>query len=167
MSKNKKMFAGAGMIALAIIFILIAATPGSAGVEIKLKELLSNQDKYAEEFVTTEGLLIADSIEWDAKNLELKFTVRDADDDSKLHVIYNGVKPDNFTNDIICILEGSPSKTEAGLFVAESVKTKCPSKYEGKEDGYDADMHEQMNNGTYDPKTHQVIPSEEGTKATK
>lgn len=166
MSKNKKMLIGSSFIAVAIIFILIAATPGSAGVEIKIKEVLENQDKYTEKFVTTEGLLIADSIEWDAKNLELKFTVRDEADGSKLNVLYNGVKPDNFTNDIICILEGAPSETEEGLFIAESVKTKCPSKYEGKEDQYDSEMHEEMNNGTYDPQTHTIQPSEGGTEAT-
>lgn len=167
MSKNKKMFIGSSIIAVAIIFILVAATPGSAGVEVGIKEVLNDQGKYSEKFVTTEGLLIADSIEWDSKKLELKFTVRDEADGSKLNVIYNGVKPDNFTDDIICILEGAPSTTEEGLFVAESVKTKCPSKYEGQEDGYDAEMHENMNGGTYDPETHTIKSSDEGTEATK
>ena len=37
MSKNKKMFIGAGVIAAAILFILIGASTGSAGVEIEIK----------------------------------------------------------------------------------------------------------------------------------
>ena len=98
------------------------------------------------------------------KNLELVFTVEDATDGSQLKVKYNGVKPDNFTDEIICIIEGKPSETEDGLFLAENVKTKCPSKYEGQEDGYDAEMHENMNKGSYNPETHTFTPEEEGTE---
>ena len=165
MSKNKKMFIGAGVIAAAILFILIGASTGSAGVEIEIKEILDNQQDYPNKYGTTEGLVMAETIEWDAQNLELTFMVEDEQDGSQLKVRYNGVKPDNFTDEIICIIEGAPSETEAGLFIAESVKTKCPSKYEGKEDQYDANMHEQMN-GTYDPETHTFTPAE-GSEETK
>ena len=161
MSKNKKIFIGAGVIAAAIIFILFGASSGSAGVEIKIKEILQNQENYVDKFVTTEGLLMAETVEWDAEKLELLFTVEDAEDGSQLRVQYNGVKPDNFTDEIICILEGRPSETKEGLFIAENVKTKCPSKYEGQEDNYDAEMHENMNKGTYNPETHTFTPAEE------
>ena len=86
MSKNKKMFIGAGVIAAAILFILIGASTGSAGVEIEIKEILDNQQDYTNKYVTTEGLLMAETIEWDAQNLELTFMVEDEQDGSQLKV---------------------------------------------------------------------------------
>lgn len=140
MKKNTIVMLGGFIIAGAIIFLLMAATPGSSGVELKMDELLKNQEKYRDGyFVTVEGLLIEDSIKWDADKIELKFDVKD-NDGNVMHVVHNGVKPDNFSEGVITILQGAP--TEKDTFVAETVKTRCPSKYEGQD----------MKN--YDPETH-------------
>ena len=140
MKKNTIVMLGGFIIAGAIIFLLMAATPGSSGVELKMDELLKNQEKYRDGyFVTVEGLLIEDTIKWDADKIELKFDVKD-NNGNIMHVIHNGVKPDNFAEGVICILQGAP--TEKDTFVAETVKTRCPSKYEGQD----------MKN--YDPETH-------------
>ncbi|MDF2607725.1 MAG: hypothetical protein K0S34_1921 [Bacillales bacterium] len=131
---------GGLIIAGAIVFLLMAATPGSSGVEITLKELNENQQKYEENYVTVEGLLIEESVEWNADNIELQFDVKDSDG-NKLHVTHNGVKPDNFTEGVIVILQGNPAK-EQGEFIAETVKTRCPSKYEGQDmENYDPEAH--------------------------
>lgn len=140
MKKNTMVSIGGLIIAGAIVFLLMAATPGSSGVEITLKELNENQQKYEENYVTVEGLLIEESVEWNADKIELQFEVKDSDG-NKLHVTHNGVKPDNFTEGVIVILQGNPAK-EQGEFIAETVKTRCPSKYEGQD----------MEN--YDPKAH-------------
>ncbi len=130
---------GGFIIAGAIVFLLMAATPGSSGVELTMKELLATQEQHKDDFVTVEGLLIEDSIKWDANKIELKFDVKD-NDGNVMHVIHNGTKPDNFSEGVITILQGAPTKKNT--FVAETVKTRCPSKYEGK------DIKE------YDPETH-------------
>ncbi|MDF2606540.1 MAG: hypothetical protein K0S34_730 [Bacillales bacterium] len=141
MSKNAKMIGGSLVIAVAILFLLIAATPGSSGVELKLAELLKDQQEYTDDYVTVEGLLIEDSIKWDADKIQLKFDVQD-ENGKKLSVIYNGVKPDNFSEGVITILQGSPDEKIAGLFHAETVKTRCPSKYEGEDmENYDPEAH--------------------------
>jgi cytochrome c-type biogenesis protein CcmE len=140
MKKNTMVTIGGLIIAGAIVFLLMAATPGSSGVEISLKELTENQQKYEDNYVTVEGLLIADSVLWDADKIEIQFQVKD-NDGNTLHVIHNGVKPDNFTEGVIVILQGNPSK-EKGEFVAETVKTRCPSKYEGENmENYDSEAH--------------------------
>jgi cytochrome c-type biogenesis protein CcmE len=141
MKKNTIVMLGGLIIAGAIIFLLMAATPGSSGIELKMDELLKNQEKYRDGyFVTVEGLLIEDSIQWDADKIELKFDVKD-NDGNVLHVIHNGVKPDNFTEGVIVILQGAPTK-EKDTFLAETVKTRCPSKYEGQDmKNYDPEMH--------------------------
>jgi cytochrome c-type biogenesis protein CcmE len=131
---------GGVVIAGAIVFLLMAATPGSSGVEITLKELNENQQKYEDNYVTVEGLLIEESVEWDADKIELQFKVED-NEGNKLHVTHNGVKLDNFTEGVIVILQGNPAKDQ-GEFIAETVKTRCPSKYEGQDmENYDPEAH--------------------------
>ncbi|MCL6571411.1 MAG: cytochrome c maturation protein CcmE [Bacillus sp. (in: Bacteria)] len=139
MKKNTVVMLGGFIIAGAIVFLLMAATPGSSGIELTLDELMSNQADHKDDFVTVEGFLIEDSIEWNADKIELKFDVNDTKG-NVLHVIHNGPKPDNFAEGVITILQGAPTKKDT--FVAETVKTRCPSKYEGK------DIKE------YDPNTH-------------
>lgn len=150
MKKNTMVSIGGLIIAGAIVFLLMAATPGSSGVEITLKELTENQAKYEQNYVTVEGLLIEDSINWNADKIELQFQVKD-NEGNILHVIHNGVRPDNFTDGVIVILQGNPSK-EKGEFVAETVKTRCPSKYEGENmKNYDPETHkDKLNNSSTD-----------------
>ncbi|WP_251551338.1 cytochrome c maturation protein CcmE [Neobacillus muris] len=139
MKKNTLVIIGGFIIAGAIVFLLMAATPGSSGVELTLDKLLATQDQHKDDFVTVEGLLIEDSIKWDPDKIELKFDVKD-NDGNLMHVIYNGTKPDNFVEGVITILEGSPTKKDT--FVAENVKTRCPSKYEGQDiKNYDPETH--------------------------
>ncbi|RHW41100.1 cytochrome c maturation protein CcmE [Neobacillus notoginsengisoli] len=141
MKKNTIVMLGGFIIAGAIVFLLMAATPGSSGVELKLKDLLANQEKHKEDFVTVEGLLIEESIKWDADKIELKFDVKD-NEGNIMHVVHNGVRPDNFSEGVITILQGSP--TGNNHFTAETVKTRCPSKYEGEDmENYDPEAHKE------------------------
>lgn len=139
MKKNTIVMLGGFVIIGAIIFLLMAATPGSSGIELTMDELLKDQKKYQDDYVTVEGLLIEESIQWDADKIQLKFDLED-DKGNILHVVHDGVKPDNFSEGVIAILQGAP--TGKDTFTAETVKTRCPSKYEG----------EDMEN--YDPETH-------------
>lgn len=146
MKKNTLVMLSGFIIAGAIVFLLMAATPGSSGVELTMKQLLATQDQHKNDFVTVEGLLKEDTIKWDSDKIELKFDLHDSDGNI-LHVDYHGTKPDNFTEGITVILQGAP--TGNNHFKAESVKTRCPSKYEGKDpQGYDAETHEKMKNQT-------------------
>ena len=146
MKKNTIIMLGGFIIAGAIVFLLMAATPGSSGVELTLKELIATQNQHKDDFVTVEGLLIEDSIKWNPDKIELKFDVKDNDGDL-MHVIYNGTKPDNFAEGVITILQGAPTKKDT--FVAETVKTRCPSKYEGKDiKDYNPETHKDKLNKT-------------------
>lgn len=144
MKKNTMIMLGGFMIAGAIVFLLMAATPGSSGVELTMKELLANQQQHKDDFVTVEGLLMEDSIKWNPDKIELKFDVKD-NEGRIMHVIHNGPKPDNFSEGVITILQGSP--TTKDTFNAESVQTRCPSKYEGEDmKDYDPDTHKEKLN---------------------
>ncbi|ALC89973.1 hypothetical protein AM500_09435 [Bacillus sp. FJAT-18017] len=139
MKKNTIVMLGGFIIAGAIIFLLMAATPGSSGVELTMKDLLANQEKHKDDFVTVEGLLIEESIKWNADKIELRFDLKD-NEGNLMHVVHNGVKPDNFSEGVIVILQGAPTKKDT--FQAETVKTRCPSKYEGEDiENYDPEAH--------------------------
>jgi cytochrome c-type biogenesis protein CcmE len=144
MKKNTIVMLGGIVIAGAIVFLLMAATPGSSGVELTMKQLAATQSQHKDDFVTVEGLLKADTIKWNPDKIELKFDLHD-NKGNILHVVHNGPKPDNFSEGVIVILQGSP--TTKDHFKAESVKTRCPSKYEGKDmKNYDPKKHEKMLN---------------------
>jgi cytochrome c-type biogenesis protein CcmE len=143
MKKNTMVIIGGFIIAGAIVFLLMAATPGSSGVELTLKQLIATQDQHKHDYVTVQGNIIEKSIKWNPEKIELQFNIKDNQGDL-LHVLYNGPKPDNFSEGVIAILQGSP--TTKDHFKAETVKTRCPSKYEGK------NVKDMPKN--YDPKTH-------------
>ncbi|MCQ6278058.1 cytochrome c maturation protein CcmE [Bacillus sp. EB600] len=153
MKKNTMVLIGGFIIAGAIVFLLMAATPGSSGVELTMKQLLATQDQHKNDFVTVEGLLIEKSIQWDADKIQLKFDLKDKSG-NMLHAEYHGVKPDNFTEGITVILKGSP--TGNASFKAEDIQTRCPSKYEGKDvkdmPGYDPKTHKEALNVPTTPK---------------
>ncbi|MDF2558153.1 MAG: hypothetical protein K0R71_1981 [Bacillales bacterium] len=144
MKKNRLILLAGFIIALGVVVILMAATPGTTAIELKLKDLVTNQEKFEDDYITVEGFLVEESIQWDADKIELKFDVND-EKGSLMHVTYEGTKPDNFSEGVIVILQGNIKDAKNGKeanFVAEKVQTRCPSKYEG------ADME------NYDPKEH-------------
>lgn len=146
MSKNKKIIAGLVLAATALLLLMFTSMPSAGSKEITISELVKNSSKFDGEYVMTQGLLKKDSIQWDADKIELQFEIYDEDNVS-IPVFHKGIKPDNFSDDVIVIVEGMVN--DKGVFEAEKVQTKCPSKYEG----------EDMEN--YDPETHKKIIDDE------
>lgn len=143
MKKNTKVLLGGTAIIVTILILLIAATPGASGTEVSLAETITNGEKYDERYVTTQGFLIEESIDWRADEIELRFDIED-EEGNILPVFYKGVRPDNFSEGVIVILGGYIVPDEP--FQAEKVQTKCPSKYEGEDpDNYDPEFHKEIN----------------------
>lgn len=139
MKKNTKVLLAGSSIILTILILLIAATPGASGTEISIQEALANPEKYEDRYITTEGLLVADSVDWRADEIELRFDIIDSEGNI-LSVFHHGVRPDNFSDDVIVIVDGQLTPGEP--FVAERLRTKCPSKYEGENpENYDSELH--------------------------
>lgn len=137
MKKNTKILLVGFAFMIGVLTLLIVATPGSASRELSINEI--NYEMLKGKFITTQGFLIEESVKWDADNIEIYFEIQEEETNGEvLKVIYNGVRPDNFSEGVIVIVSGFFQ--EGGLFVAEKVQTKCPSKYEGSE--YDSLKHE-------------------------
>ena len=144
MRKNTKLFIGGTVIFIAILSLLITATPSMGVTEVSLQEIIQNLNKYVGDYLITEGLLVEKSIRWNADDLELRFQIVD-EEGKRLDVYYQGVRPDNFSDGVIVTVEGTVDRD--GLFKAEKLLTKCPSKYEGQDqENYDIELHKQLLN---------------------
>lgn len=140
-SKNVKILAGSLVIVSAIVLLLVWATPSSTGVELKIQDVLQSPTKYNQDFISLQGNLKEETVKWNPDKIELRFTIQDDSKSNQMPVVYKGVKPDTFTEGTIVIVEGQYDKKD-GQFIADRVKTRCPSKYEGQ---------------TYDPKLHEDL----------
>jgi cytochrome c-type biogenesis protein CcmE len=144
MSKNKKILSALVLMGIAIFIMAFASMPAAGSKEITITNIVEESGKFDGDYVMTQGLLIKDSIQWNADELELRFEIYD-EKETVLPVFHKGVQPDNFTDDVIVIVEGFIQSD--GVFEAEKVMTKCPSKYEGEDmEKYDGDMHKEIFN---------------------
>ena len=146
MTKNKKIISALLLMAVAIVIMSFASMPAAGSKEITITNVVTSSDKLAGDYIMTQGLLNKDSVQWNADKIELRFEIYD-ENDTALPVFFKGVRPDNFTDDVIVIIEGFIQ--EDGVFQAERVMTKCPSKYEGEDmEDYDSEMHKEILNDT-------------------
>jgi cytochrome c-type biogenesis protein CcmE len=127
---NKKVLIGSLIIVGAIFALLLFATPGTTGVEVSVGDIITSPQKYDNKFIMVSGNVIGDSIAWDAENTKLNFAVDN--EGVSMNVTHKGTRPDNFDDGVIAILEGNYD-AENQIFVADRLKTRCPSKYEGEE----------------------------------
>lgn len=139
MKKNMKVILGSSAVLLSVLVMLIIVTPSVSGSEVTISYLNENSAELAESYITTEGLLVEDSIDWNADDVQLNFALED-ETGAVLPVHYQGVEPDNFTEEVYIIVHGHIA--EDGIFTAEKVQTRCPSTYEGMDPkDYDPEIH--------------------------
>ncbi|MCM3665960.1 cytochrome c maturation protein CcmE [Mesobacillus subterraneus] len=142
MSKNKKIISGLALAAVAFIIMMFSTMPSAGSKEITISDLAENGSKFEGDYIMTQGLLNKDSVKWDADKLELRFEIYE-ENQGTLQIFHKGIKPDNFTEDVIVLVEGFIK--EDGVFEAEKVQTKCPTKYEGEGmENYDTQMHKEI-----------------------
>jgi cytochrome c-type biogenesis protein CcmE len=88
----------------------------------------------AAQAVRVGGLAVDGSIDYNQRDLVLRFSVQDEDNpQAVLHALYNGAKPDAFEPGIEVLLEGTYAR-DKNLFLAETLLVKCPSKYESEQE---------------------------------
>ena len=145
-------FIAAGLvIAAAITYLIISATSNSAQYFLTVKELQDRKAEMAGRDVRVSGVVLGDTIEYDAPNLQLRFTIANvtgsqteidaqgglanalhlaATDPTQpeLVVTYSGVRPDLLKNEAQAILTGRLQPD--GSFKAGELLLKCPTRYE-------------------------------------
>ena len=146
-----KFLIGGLLIVAAIVYLIITSTQASAQYFLTVDELAARQQEVIGRDVRVSGAVLGDSIQYDAQTLTLSFTVAHVPGDNKdieaqgglaevlhaaavdpertrLEVIYVGPKPDLLRNEAQAIMTGQIG--EDGVFHAEELLLKCPTKYE-------------------------------------
>jgi cytochrome c-type biogenesis protein CcmE len=79
------------------------------------------------ERVRVSGAVVADSEDWNAREVTLRFAIHD-ENNAQLPILFYGPRPDNFARAAEAIIEGE--LLADGSFKADTLLLKCPSRYE-------------------------------------
>ena len=146
-----KFIAGGLLIVAAIIYLIATSTQANAQYFLTVEELNARGAGVAGQDVRVSGAVLGDTIQYDPQTLMLTFTVAHVPGDNKdieaqgglaavlhaavidpsrprLQVVYNGPKPDLLRDEAQAIMTGKLG--EDGVFHAEELLLKCPTKYE-------------------------------------
>lgn len=146
-----KFIVGGLLILAAVLYLIITSTRATAQYFLTVEELNARGASVVGQNVRVSGAVIGESIQYDAQKLELRFTVANVPGDQKevdalgglakvlydavndpnaarMEVIYTGVKPDLMKGEAQAIMDGRVD--ENGLFHADTLLMKCPTRYE-------------------------------------
>jgi cytochrome c-type biogenesis protein CcmE len=146
-----KFLIGGLLIVAATIYLIVSSTQANAQYFMTIDEIKEKGSQVMGRELRVSGAVIGDTIQYDAQNLKLTFEVAHVPGDNKeieaqgglaavLHaavsdpsrnrimVEYHGVMPDLLRNEAQAIMTGRIG--EDGVFYAEELLLKCPTKYE-------------------------------------
>jgi cytochrome c-type biogenesis protein CcmE len=146
-----KFIVGGLLIVAAVVYLIITSTQASAQYFLTVDELAARDAEDIGRDVRVSGAVLGDSVEYDPQTLTLRFTVAHVPGDNKdieaqgglaevlhaavadpnrtrMEVVYVGVKPDLLRHEAQAIMTGKLG--EDGLFHADELLLKCPTKYE-------------------------------------
>ena len=126
MLKHKKLLGAVLIGCVGLGYLIYLLLGSSIAYYSTVSELKAKGDSVVDRQVRVGGTVTSDSVDFDAKELILKFTI--ADESASLPVVYKGVVPDAFKPDIQVVVEGILDSM--GIFHATALLTKCPSKYQ-------------------------------------
>ena len=123
---KKRYLIGGGIVILAVAYLITLALGSSVSYYLTVSELMNKSDELYNTKVRVIGNIVDGSVQWNAKDVELKFAVSEGGE--TLSVIYNGATPTGFEPGSDILVEGKlqPDK----VFLANQLIMRCPSKYE-------------------------------------
>jgi cytochrome c-type biogenesis protein CcmE len=150
MQRNKFIIGGV-LILAAVVYLIASSTQASAEYFMTVDELNAEGSSVINKSVRLSGAVLGDTIQYDPSTLTLTFEVAHVPGDnseieaqgglalvlyeavndptrSRVKVIYEGVMPDLLRNEAQAIMTGKLD--EDGVFHAEELLLKCPTKYE-------------------------------------
>ena len=128
MFKKKRFIIGGIIILLALGYLGYTSFAGAATYYYKVNEVLVKGSSVIGDNVRVEGHVAPDSVQRESAGRLIRFTISDSDSGQSIPVVYRGVAPDTFKADSDVVVEGSLGSD--GIFQAQTIMTKCPSKYE-------------------------------------
>ena len=147
-----KFLFGGLLIVAAIVYLIASSTQAAAQYYLTIDELFTKGDAVGDRDIKISGVVDGDTIQYDVKNLTLRFTIANVPADldeieeagglaealhialedpqaARLEVEYIGVMPDLLRDTAQAIVTGRMG--EDGIFHADELLLKCPTRYEG------------------------------------
>ena len=141
MFKGKLKFVIAIMvIALTVSYLVYAGVKDTMVYYLTVEELKDRVPEVYDERVRVSGMVVAGTIER-SMGEPLEFTISDGGE--TIDITYEGIIPDIFADDVEAVVEGV--YTRDGVFVADTLLAKCPTKYESVDS-----LYQGASNGGYD-----------------
>jgi len=146
-----KFIVGGLLIVAAIVYLIVSSTQASAQYFLTVEEMEQKKAELGGRELRLSGVVLGDTIQEDAENLIIRFTVAHIPGDNdeieargglavvlhesaidsslpRVQVVYHGVRPDLLKNEAQAIMTGRLD--ENGVFQAEELLLKCPTRYE-------------------------------------
>lgn len=135
-AKQFKFGLGILVIAGCVVMLIVSGFSETSMYYFTVAELEAKEADFVGQKIKLAGKVVPGSIVKDDASLDLQFEIWEPSDgaaaDSRYRktVQYKGIIPDTFRDESDVILEGVTGKD--GVFVADHLLAKCPSKYEAK-----------------------------------
>jgi len=149
--KINKFVIGGILILGAVVFLIWSSTAANSEYFLTIDELAAKGSKIVDKNVRVSGAVIGDTIQYDTQSLTLTFEVAHVSGDNaqletegglaealhqaildpsrqRITVVYIGPKPDLLRNEAQAIVTGHLGAD--GIFYADELLLKCPTKYE-------------------------------------
>ncbi len=148
--KLNKFVIGGVLMILAVVLLVFTSLKGNAQYYLTVEELAAGKAGLSTN-VRVSGVVLGDTIQYNPQTLDLTFTIAHISGNNneieaqgglanvlhqasldpnavRLQVKYNGARPDLLKNEAQAIMTGSMGTD--GVFYAEELLLKCPSRYE-------------------------------------
>ncbi len=132
---RRKTLVATFIVFVAVVYLITLGLGGTTAYYWTVDEVLDKGAGSELNRFRVSGKLVGDSVRWDAEAVRLTFDITGTEegDKNRLTVVYNGVKPDNFMDSSEVIVEGKLD--DSGVFIADTLLVKCPTKYEAEDTG--------------------------------
>jgi len=150
-SNRIKFLVGGGLFVIAVVFLVVSASKATAEFFLTVREVKESTKDLTGQNLRISGAVLGDTISINPDNGLLEFTIAhipgkeseikalgglslvlhqavNDPNNPRLDVRYEGSKPDMLKNEAQAILTGTLNAE--GVFIAEELLLKCPSRYE-------------------------------------
>ncbi len=126
---KKRYLVGGVILAIAVGYLFYLSFGSSVIYYVTVSELVESGAETYDTNIRVVGKVADGSIEWNAEELEVRFTV--VQSNATLPVIYKGTKPSGFKEGADILVEGKYHSDK--VFRASKLLMRCPSKYKPQE----------------------------------
>ncbi len=124
-----KFIVAGGFILCSITYLMFTGFSDSMVYYHTVSEALEIAQENSDKGIRVSGYVSSGTIKRDQSASRVDFLVYERDSDQTLPVVYQGIIPDTFKDDAEVVVEGTYHSKD-GVFHANVLLAKCPSKYE-------------------------------------